>query len=92
MNKITRQEDENEMNIYGLHSTIKAIDGCKDAKGLNLYQFQNDSWLYEANDLIFHLGRKQAYAYHFIPFLFSFCLLDIVFVNLMLRNRKNIYV
>jgi hypothetical protein len=29
-----------------LHSIIKAIDGCKDAKGLNLYQFQNNSWLY----------------------------------------------
>ncbi len=46
MNKITRQYDENGMNIYGLHSIIKAIDGCKDAKGLNLYQFQNNSWLY----------------------------------------------
>jgi hypothetical protein len=43
MNKITRQYDENGMNIYGLHSIIKAIDGCKDAKGLNLYQFQNNS-------------------------------------------------
>jgi hypothetical protein len=29
MNKITRQYDENGINIYGLHSTIKAIDGCK---------------------------------------------------------------
>lgn len=24
----------------------KQFDGCKDAKGLNLDQFQNDSWLY----------------------------------------------